>query len=690
MPVIEYPVTRESDALEVLAGVEFADPYRWLEGNTPEVQLWQQAQGELAARHVRQWPHFQTLRQSVSRFYVARLAALPRVAGTLWFRIAPAEGTSQPGVIVAETRTGGGRTLFDPVMENPASPPFLSWISPSPDGRVLAVGVCKDGSENNTMRLIDVGSGAQLPAPTQVLMDGWLGGAQWLADSSGFYFTALSGSVHDFRQAIYFYRLGDPRPTSPAAIPVPKDSRDYRGVMISRCGRWAVAIHRIANPVPVALRDLSDPNSEWRPFVTDVAELVAGHIIEGRYVAVTHVGAPRGRIVALPLDCATPNDPRSWVELVSESEAVIRNLTPVGDRLYVSELIDTYARVRMVATDGAPLGEVPLPGRGAVLEMGFPMLNLFAKGLEGAYLFGFSTLTRSAGLYLHRPGSEHLETISEPEVSIDGAVIEDHWATSADGTRIAYHLVRLERSGSSAPRPTLMAAYGAAGVPFYPQFWGPAAAFVAAGGLYVHGHLRGGGEFGLEWWRAGTLRNRQNSYADVIAIAEDLIDRGVTVPQALALTGGSAGGLMTGVAITQRPDLWRVAVPRVPVIDLIGGCREPYLSFVASVEYGDIRDPEEVRRIAGFSPYHLIKRGIAYPAVFIDAGDTDPRCPPWHARKFAARLQAAQTAHAPILLHVWANAGHGWATAREILLEEQAEWLAFVMQQLGIRPLNGQ
>lgn len=143
---------------------------------------------------------------------------------------------------------------------------------------------------------------------------------------------------------------------------------------------------------------------------------------------------------------------------------------------------------------------------------------------------------------------------------------------------------------------------------------------------------------------------------------------------------------MVGVAVTQRPELWRVVIPQVPVLDVIGGAREPYLAYVASLEFGDFADPEEVRRMGTFSPYQLVRDGVEYPAVYIDAGDADPRCPAWHARKFAARLQEAQAGFAPILLHVWENSGHGWATAKDVQIQEYTEWLAFAMQELGMKP----
>ena len=682
MAGLGYPKTRREDAVGGLAGVEFPDPYRWLEADTEEVRLWQRAQGEIAAAYLRDWPHFDELRESVARFSAPRFASVPRFAGGRWFRIADRKGSDAPVPVVSDRPFGEGRPLFDPAAEAAGPLPVVVWISPSPCGEVLALGVCDDGSEANRIRLIDVASGERLPdPPPQVLMDSWTGGAQWLPDSSGFFFLAVDRAT--MRRQVMLHERGSLPTTTPTSLPV---SLDYTQVTVSRQGRWAVAHHGLMEPRPIALLDLADPEAGWRPFVTEAQGTLVGHVIGDRYLAVTSVGAPRGRIVAIPLDAKDPSDTRSWRELVPESEAAVRFLTPVGDRLYAVELVDTFARIRIFDTDGEPRGEVPLPGLGAIDELPFRLMNLAPRGHPDEFLFGYSSLIHSWGVYRHRPGEGGIETLEEPAVSLSGAVVESRFATSKDGTRIPFHLLRMERTELDRPQPALINAYGGFNAPWLPVFPNAMASFVAAGGILIHAHLRGGGEFGLEWWQGGRLKNKQNCYQDLYAVAEELIASGVTRKDLLGVTGGSNGGLMAGVAITQRPDLWRVVIPRVPLLDIIGSCRDPYGLGATVIEFGNPWDADEVRRMARFSPYHLVEDGTAYPALFIDAGDTDPRCPPWHARKFVARMQAASSSDHPILLRVWENVGHGWATPREVLVTESTEWLAFTMRELGMTP----
>jgi prolyl oligopeptidase len=672
---VRYPETRVEDRYDELAGVRTPDPYRWLEdGASEEVRLWQKQQNELASGYARAYPGFDRLRELVATHSTARFGAVPRHAGGRWFRSLVQEGGSQASAVVSDEPYGPTRVLFDPALE-PGSPPYLSWFSPSPDGTLLALGLCTDGSEQNTIRLVDVATGHVRPAPAERLLDGWSGGVAWLPDSSGFYATVIDGAAIDLAQRVLHFEVASGTSTD---IDVPwVDERDYRMIQPSWDGARLLAYEGMTSPRPVAVADLEDAATpSWRPFVTSKDAVVAGHLIGDTYYAITDLDAPRGRLVAISLDEPEPAD---WVTLRPESEAVMRTLTPVGDAIYLMEFVDTYSRVRVVDHQGVVKQEVHLPGKGTVAEQPFPYQNLVPRGDRDSFVFAFSTLTASWGVYQHRPGSDAVLELDAPAVRID-AVVDDLWATSADGTKVPYHVVRPAGTTSG---PALLYAYGGFNAPWVPQFPGPMAAFVAARGLFVHAHLRGGGELGRDWWEGGRLKNKQNCYADLYAVAEDLVARGLTTTGRLAVTGGSNGGLMSGVAVTQRPDLWRAVVPRVPLLDIVGACRENYGRFAVNIEFGDVEDPDEVRRMLGFSPYHLVTER-AYPAVFIDAGDTDPRCSPWHARKLGALMQAKQRGDAPVLVRIWENVGHGWATDKDVAIEQSTEWLAFVCRELDL------
>ncbi|WP_163505234.1 prolyl oligopeptidase family serine peptidase [Fodinicola acaciae] len=683
---MRYPETRTVDEVVQVAGVDFPDPYHWLADRTDEVEQWQEKQAELADAYVQDWPHFQTLKESVRHYFTPRFGAYPSPAGKRWVRSETPDGATQARVVLSDERFGDGEVIFDAVEENPEKPPFVSWVSASPDGRYVTVGVCEDGSERNTIRLIDVETRERLAAPAQALLDNWTGGARWLPDSSGFLFTSIVGESVDLRHEVLHYHLDSGTVTKVDAPWLP--DRDYRTVVFSTDGKHAIAVQRLLTPIPIAVAKL-DGSTEWswRPFVTDPAVGgLAGQLVGDRWIAVSDLDAPRGRVVAIALDNPTPADPRTWDEVVPESDAALRSITPVGEHLYVLGLENTYSQVRIFTLAGEFAGNVPMPAPGAVIEHPFPLAAMYPEGRDDEYVFAFTTLTTSAGYYRHAGST--LDTLSQPRTSIPDTVIEDGWSTSPDGTRVPYHVVRRRDLLLNRPRPTLVFGYGGFNAPWHPVFLGPMSSFVDSGGVLVHVHLRGGGEFGRHWWEQGRLKNKRNCYDDLHAIAEDLIATGVTSPNLLGVTGGSNGGLLAGVVATLRPTLWAVSVPRVPLLDAIGATQDGYGRFAISLELADLDDPDDVRRLASLSPYHLVEDGVDYPAVYLDAGDTDPRCPPWHARKFAARLQAATAGPNPVLLRVWRDVGHGWATDREVAITEHTSWLAFVMKRFGMTARN--
>ena len=683
----KYPLTQSENIIDSAAGLEFSDPYRWLESETEEVQQWQIAQNQLADDYVQSWPHYGVLKESVSNYLVAR-SAIPIYAGRQWFRFGTLDNKS--GVMVADTPYGAGRMIYEVGSENLEVPPTLPWISPSPDGRLLAVGVCTDGSENNTIRLIDVETGERLPkAPLQTLMDGWTNGTRWLPDNSGFYFQALAGDPVKFQQQVLFHSITDGKQTVVELPQQDPKGHEYILIMASPNGRFHLAYQGLLEVHLIAVLDTDEPEPIWRAFTTETEGSIAGHVIGNSLIAVTNIEAPRGRIVSIPLDSDQSSDTQCWKELVAESEAVIRSVTPVNNLFYVSEFVETYSRVRIFDQQGVLVGEVPLPGKGGIAnEVFFPIQNLALSVPQSEYIFGFSSLSESWGVYRHRLASDQLDVLQTPQVIIDNAVVDDHWAISEDGTAIPYHSLRLANTDVSTPQPTLIYAYGGYNSARPPEYPGAMAAFVAAGGVYVLGNLRGGSEFGRDWWQGGRMKNKQNGFNDLYAIAEDLIDNHRTTPKLLAVNGRSNGGLMSGVAFIQRPELWNAVVPQVPLLDLVGALHHSYNRYCVEIELADPDDSSEVTDMLAYSPYHLIQNNTHYPAIFLDAGATDPRCPPWHARKFAARLQAIRNkSDAPVLLRVWENSGHGQATGRESLISQYAHWLAFVMRQLGVEPL---
>ncbi|MET7327545.1 prolyl oligopeptidase family serine peptidase [Nonomuraea sp. NPDC005650] len=680
---MRYPDTPVRPEHNEVGGQVFDDPYQWLEEDGADVLAWQAAQDELARSWIHGWPHHGALAARVGELVEqmdARNLVVPVRHGPRWFSGRIPDGRELMVLEVADTPAGPWRTVID-LNELSDGTPLRMSPKPSPDGRLLAYSLDSAGRELPVLKVIEIDSG-------KVLLDGVPqprpGLVAWLPDGSGFFYMANETAAGPLRWRLFFHRLGTEPPTQPEPLDIP---HMFAIPKVSRDGRWAVLQVDHLRPRPHFLARLDDSGWEWREFVTDAEHLYKGEIVGDAYVCVTTAGAPRGRLVRIPLD--SPGDQDTWTELVPGGDAVLTGVTPVGDRLVIGELVDTVSRVRILDPDGKELAEVPLPGPGSVssVAQGVVALGVMDQvvGCEDAVTFGFTSYAQVPTVYHYELETGTMTALQGGGHTIPGLVTARVWATSKDGTRVPCTLVHRADLDRAEPRPTLIHAYGGFNIAELASYLGPLAAFVEAGGIYAHAHVRGGGEFGLEWWEAGRLHAKQNSFDDLYAIADQLIADGVTAPYRLAFQGASNGGMLAGVAATQRPDLWRAVACVAPKLDLMRVVHDPVGAAATLPEYGDPADPADAPVLMAYSPYHNVRPGTAYPAILLDAGANDPRCPAWHSRKFAARAQAATTASHPVLLRVWADAGHGgtnWST----IVAQQTDWLAFVMRELGLRP----
>lgn len=339
----------------------------------------------------------------------------------------------------------------------------------------------------------------------------------------------------------------------------------------------------------------------------------------------------------------------------------------------------------MMSLDGSPLGEIEPPGEGVIsifaVAAAHPGLPMFASG-DGEISFVHSTVDTAPAVYRYVLAEQRLELVNPPALRLDGIRVSMVTAISADGTPIPAHVVHRSDIDTSVPHPTLIHGYGGFNVAWLPAFLAENAAWVEAGGVYVRPHLRGGSDFGTEWWRQGARQNKQHTFDDLFAIAEHLIATGRTTRRQLAVKGESNGGLLAGAAIAQRPDLWAAAVADVPILDLLAMDRDPLTYAIGRGEYGDPLDPVEAEWLRAISPVEHLEPA-EYPAVLVSAGANDPRCPAWHSRVFVEKLERAQQGGAPILLRVYGDQGHGGA-GTAAAAEKNADWLAFVANATGL------
>jgi len=683
-----YPVTPRTPVVRTVGGVTFEDPYPWLREDTPEALAWQDAQNALSCQAARSWEGFERLLAAIEAEETGPDAAardVPRQVGGRWFHLAAQPDGAGTALCVSDSVREPGRALIatGALAKERADgrPVRLAQYLPSPDGSLVAVLIGVGGDPMGVIRVLDVADGRPLPVTTPFPLHLGLGYG-WTADGKTL---VIPDRAADGRHRLRFVPVADgavPRPdlvfepdeipvSAPAVIPQPAPD-----------GRWLLVVTSPHEHAALILVDLQ-AGARRRFLPAGFAGECHGEWLNGdTYLAIETASAPRGRVVAIPV--ATSADTASWRPLVPKSEAVLRALGLIAGRIVLAELMDVSLRIRLFALDGAPQGEVPLPPFSSsplVLPIRFQGLSHSEE-----LIFTCGGFTRRPTVYRYDFAARRLEMVGEPGKELPGTVVSQRFAASKDGTRVPYFMVHRADLDLSQPQPTLVVAYGGYGLALVPMYQGHLAPFLRAGGVYVQANLRGGGEYGKAWHDGGRFRCKQNTFDDLYAVAEHLIAAGISVPERLAIQGASNGGLTAGAAINQRPDLWRVVVPVIPVLDVLddlgsGALAEEILSYARS-EYGDFRDPEFAAVMAAYAPIQNIRDGVAYPAVCAVYGEKDPGCTPRQGRSYIARLQAANRSEQPILLRVWKDQSHGAYGRANV--ERNAEWLSFVMQQLGM------
>ena len=662
-----------------------SDPYRWLEdGDAPDVRAWTEAQGRHTAAVLGALPFRAALHARLKALFSIGVVTAPLPRRDRYFYQRRTGGQDQPILYVRSGRQGPERVLLDPAALAADRTSALDWYHPSPDGRLFAYGISEGGTEKSVLRVREVDTGRDLD---DVIPHTRACSLEWWPDASGFFYTRYPapGSVpageEDYHRRVYAHRLG--RPFLEDALVFGTDAgegrarEDWPNVHLSPDGRWlAVSVAVGWTRTDVYLRDLAQDG----PFVTvaEGEEAVYGVEVRNDVLLLhTNKGAPRYRLVAADLHAPGP---ASWRDLVPEGPDVLQGTAAIGSSILCLWLREASSRVTLHGADGAWRGEVPLPAIGTV------------TGLTGewdgdeAYL-GFTSFTVPSTV--HRLPLSGPEPTLEPWAAVDAGLdlsayrVRRVWYPSRDGTSISMFLVDRGERAADGTGPALLTGYGGFNVSLTPAFARSVLPFLDAGGLYAVAHLRGGGEYGEAWHRAGMRGAKGNAFDDYLAAADFLVAQGEAAGDRLAALGGSNGGLLVGAALTRRPGRFRAVVCQVPLLDMV----RYHLFRIARLwipEYGSPDDPEAFRWLWSYSPYHHVVDGVSYPAVLLTTGESDSRVDPMHARKMAARLQAASASGRPVLLRVEGRAGHGQGKPVSKALEEWTDVWTFLFDQLGM------
>jgi prolyl oligopeptidase len=550
----------------------------------------------------------------------------------------------------------------------------IDWFQPSRDGTLVAYGVSASGDERSTLRVLDLRTGENLPDEIPHTRAASVG---WLPDASGFAYTRYS-TGGDYDRHVFWHRLGTPWTEDAVLFDELPDPTAWPDVSVSRDGRHAIVHVELGwSRNDVYVFDVA--SGERRTVIAgqDVVTWLAVDERRSRLLGHTTLDADRGRVIGVPLDGDTL-EPSRWRTLVPESDAVIEGTASTGGALLVASTHHAIAHLAHHRPDGSFVAEVELPELGS-------LAGLATSREDDVAVFSFTGFARPPTLF-RWTGDGAVDKWSDlpgaPET--DAWTVSQHTYTSTDGTDVAMFLVRGADGSEGEAVPTILTGYGGFAIGMSPAFSPVIASFVEDGGCYAVACIRGGNEEGEPWHRAGMREHKQQVFDDFHAAADWLVSQGVTTRSQLAIRGGSNGGLLVGAAVTQRPDLCRAAVCAVPLLDMV----RFHLFLIARLwipEYGDPDVAEEFAWLYRYSPYHRIIDGMCYPSVLIETGEDDSRVDPMHARKFAARLQAATSCGSdqPILVRIEAKAGHGQGKPATRQADEAADVLAFVWSQLS-------
>ena len=678
------PLTPREDIAEVWHGERVLDPYRWLEDTDSErTRAWTDAQNARTRAVLDALPQRRHFAQRLRELLAVGLLDTPRPVSGRIFHTRRAGGQRQSILYVRDGVDGTDRALVDPNTLDAAGLVTIDWYYPSHDARYIAYGLSRGGDEMSTLHVIEVGTGRELPERiphTQRSTVGWVDG--------GFYYAAnpAPGSVapgdEHYHRRVRFHRLGDDPARDETVFGEGRPKEDIVWARTSPDGRW-VLFHAFKGWTrsDLYLLDRRAPERGLRV----VSEAEQG-ISEGfpRNDAIwirTDLGAPNYRVIRAEFDA--PERSR-WRTIVPESEHALEAFSVTRDHVAVVTLEHATSRVALWTKDGGQHRDVALPGLGMVE---------FVSGDHAGDLVGFSyqsfTMPAIAFVADARSGAvRELVRLPAPAgLDPESIVVEQTTYASKDGTEVSMFLVHRRDIDPNGAVPTVLNGYGGFNISRTPQYIAGAAAWVEAGGLFALPNLRGGGEYGERWHQGGMLERKQNVFDDFHAAAEALVARGWTKPQCIGVTGGSNGGLLTGAALTQRPELFGAVYCAVPLLDMLR-----YQNFLIArfwiAEYGSAEDPEQYRWLRAYSPYHHVRGGVRYPAVLFTTAEGDSRVDPMHARKMAALLQAqsAEDPDATVLLRVDRDAGHGIGKPLDKQVDDLADQYSFLAWRLGLEP----
>ncbi len=680
-----YPVTARVGVSDNFFGTRVADPYRWLEDlNSPAVAQWVAAQNAVSRPRLEELPQRAWLKSRLTELWNYERYELPVKRGAHYFFLHNDGKQNQSVLYVAERLDDPGRVLFDPNAVRADATVALADFTPDRQGEVVAYATSDGGTDWQVWHFRRVRDASDLPDELRFTKF-W--GVSWAHDGSGVYYSrypVLAGGHGDDagRPALYFHALGTSQDQDRLVYEVTDHPTRIPSGRVTEDGSYLViTLFDGYEKNGVELLDLRRPGAKPQPLFTawDALYTFVGAQGDELYFRTTK-DAPNGGVIAVDARAA----PLKSRTVVPEGSTALEEASYVGGRIVARYVEDARGVARVYERDGRPVGEVPLPGKGG-------LDGFHGEGSQSETFFAYTAYLTPRRIYRLDVPSNQAMLWREPHIPAATAayVTTQVFFRSKDGTRVPMYITQRRDLARDDNQPVLLYGYGGFNVALTPQYRPQVLAWLEMGGVYAEANLRGGGEYGEAWHKAGTLANKQHVFDDFIAAAEYLIREHYTRRARLGIYGRSNGGLLIGAVLTQRPDLFGVALPAVGVLDMLRYQTASANARQWSSDFGLAETPGQFRALYAYSPYQNVKKGTCYPPTLITTADHDDRVVPWHSYKFAAALQAAQACPNPILIRVETRAGHGAGKPVWMQIEDFADQWAFLAKWEGVSaPVN--
>jgi len=678
---IDYPQTQKTDVTDTYFETQISDPYRWLEDDrSEETANWVEVQNKLTFGYLEKIPFRNQIKKQLEDLWNYEKISSPFIEGdyTYYYKN---DGLQNQSVLYRKDKDGKGEVFLDPNTFSKEGTTSLAGISFSKNSQMVAYQISEGGSDWRKVIIMEVASKKIME---DTLIDVKFSGLSWQGND-GFYYSSYDKpkgselSEKTDQHKLYFHKLGTPQSEDKVIFGLDQKRRYIGGSVTDDDNYLIITAANSTYGNELYIKDLTDPNSKIVTLVDNFDN--QSFVIENdrnRLFIVTDKDAPNKKIVVA--DAKNPTS--EWTDFIPETENV---LTPsIGSGYFFANYMkDAISQVKQYDYSGKLVREIALPGIGSVY--GFQ-----GKKEDAILYFLFTNYTTATTVYSFEPKDGTTEIYQKPELKFnaDDYESEQVFYTSKDGTRIPMIISYKKGTKLNGKNPTILYGYGGFNISLTPSFSVANAVWMENGGVYAVANLRGGGEYGKKWHVAGTQMQKQNVFDDFIAAAEYLIQEKYTSSDYLAIRGGSNGGLLVGACMTQRPELFKVALPAVGVLDMLR-----YHTFTAGAgwayDYGTSEQSKEMfEYLLAYSPVHNVKQGISYPATLITTADHDDRVVPAHSFKFAAELQEKQTGNNPILIRIDVDAGHGAGKPLSKTIEEYADLQAFTLHNMGIKELG--